>query len=208
MILNTVSKYFPDLTNRQKQQLETLETTCREWNDKINVISRKDVDNLEINHILHSLAIGKYLRFTPGSTVIDLGTGGGFPGLPLAILFPDVKFHLVDRIGKKIKVAQEIARACNLENVTFQHGDFSECKVPADFIVSRAVMPQEDLAKLARKNIKKENKNAIPNGLISLKGGDLEEELKKIKGSTEIVPLASYFEEPFFETKKIVYTSL
>ena len=201
-----IEKYFPELSGRQKEQLETLAATCREWNDKINVISRKDIDNIETRHILHSLAIAKFLKFTPGSTVIDLGSGGGFPGLPLAILFPDTHFHLVDRIGKKLKVAAEIAKACGLTNVSFQHGDFAECKLPADFVVSRAVMPQEDLVKLVRKNIKKECINALPNGLISLKGGELTDELKKIKGKTETVDISSYFSEPFFDTKKIVYT--
>lgn len=206
MKYSIIENYFPELTERQKEQFEILGSTCTHWNDKINVISRKDIDNLEVNHILHSLAIAKFIRFAPDSMIIDLGSGGGFPGLPLAILFPDVKFHLVDRIGKKLRVAEEMAKACGLENVNFQHGDFTECKVPADFIVSRAVMPQDELVKLARKNIIKECHNAIPNGLISLKGGDLHNELKKVKGDTETVEISSFFTEPFFETKKIVYT--
>lgn len=204
----TPERYFPNLTERQKDQFEKLAATCREWNDKINVISRKDIDNLETNHVLHSLAIAKFLQFTPGSVVIDLGTGGGFPGLPLAILFPEVKFHLVDRIGKKLKVAEEIAKACGLDNVTFQHGDFGECKVMADFVVSRAVMPQPDLVKLIRKNISKECRNALPNGLISLKGGDLNGELLSIAGQSEVVDISSYFDEPYFKTKKIAYTRI
>lgn len=208
MELQHIEKYFPFLTSEQRSRFSILAETCKEWNEKINVISRKDIDNLEINHILHSLAIGKYVSFQPGSTVIDLGSGGGFPGLPLAILFPEVHFHLVDRIGKKLKVAEEIAKACGLKNVTFQHGDFSECKVRADFIVSRAVMPQKDLLKLARKNIKKEQHNAIPNGLISLKGGDLGEELKGLESRTETLDLATMLDEDFFKTKKIVYTSI
>lgn len=203
-----LEKYFPNLSDKQMQQLETLALTCREWNDKINVVSRKDIDNLETNHILHSLAIAKYLNFRSGTKVIDLGTGGGFPGLPLAIMFPDVKFHLVDRIGKKLKVAEEIAEACGLENVTLQHGDFGECKEMADFIVSRAVMPQPDLVKLVRKNIRKESSNALPNGLITLKGGELQEELKNISSTSEVVNISTFFEEPFFETKKIVYTQI
>lgn len=203
-----IEKYFPDLSEKQFAQFHLLEQTCREWNDKINVISRKDTENLLTNHILHSLAIAKFIQFQPGSTVIDLGTGGGFPGIPLAIIFPDVKFHLIDRVGKKLKVAEEIARVCKLENVSFQHGDFGECKVMADFIVSRAVMPQKDLVKLARRNIRKDCINSIPNGVISLKGGDLNEELKTIRPMSETVDIGSYFEEPFFKTKKIVYTQL
>ena len=203
-----IKKYFPELSDVQIRQLESLAETARIWNDKINIISRKDIDNIEINHILHSLAITRYIRFSPGSVVIDLGTGGGFPALPLAVMFPDVRFHLVDRVGKKLKVAQAIADACGLKNVTFQHGDFSECKLKADFIVSRAVMPQADLIRLARKNISKEQKNAIPNGLISLKGGDLTEELKAVSLPTEMVDISTYFSEPFFSTKKIVFTPL
>lgn len=206
--LEIVKSYFPQLSPLQKEQLAVLADTCRQWNDKINVISRKDIDNLEVNHILHSLAIAKFIQFTPGSTVIDLGTGGGFPGLPLAVLFPEVKFHLVDRIAKKLMVAQEMATKMGLKNVTFQHGDFSECKVKADFIVSRAVMPQADLVKLARKNIRKENVNAVPNGLISLKGGDLSAELANLRQHTEVVELSSYFSQPFFSTKKLAFTNI
>lgn len=206
--MKQIEKYFPDLSDRQKQQFDTLASVCREWNDKINVISRKDIDNIEVNHILHSLAIGRFLRFEPGSVVIDLGTGGGFPGIPLAILFPEVKFHLVDRVGKKLKVAEAVAEACVLQNVSFQHGDFGECKLPADFVVSRAVMPQPDLVKLVRKNISKESRNAVPNGLISLKGGELEGELKSVRNATEVVGIDTYFDEPFFSTKKIVYTTI
>ena len=203
-----LSKYFPDLTEEQQRQFQTLAVTARQWNDKINIISRKDIDNLEVNHILHSLAIAKDIKFSPGSVVIDLGTGGGFPALPLAVLFPEVHFHLVDRVGKKLKVAHEIADACGLKNVTFQHGDFSECKLPADFIISRAVMPQPDLIRLARKNISSQQKNAIPNGLISLKGGDLTAELDSVSLPTEIVDISTYFSEPFFSTKKIVFNPL
>lgn len=201
-------QYFPEITDIQLHQLNTIAAACTDWNDKINVISRKDIDNIDVNHILHSLAIAKFIRFAPGSTVIDLGTGGGFPGLPLAVLFPDVKFHLVDRIGKKLKVAEEIAGQCGLTNVSFQHGDFGECKVMADFVVSRAVMPQADLVKLVRRNIKKENINAVPNGLITLKGGDLQEELKKVNRPSEVVEFDTYFDQPFFKTKKIVYTQI
>ena len=200
------TSYFPGLSETQLSQLENLAAAAREWNDKINIISRNDIDNIETHHILHSLAIAKYIRFAPGSVVIDLGTGGGFPALPLAVLFPDVHFHLVDRIGKKLKVAEEIAGACGLKNVSFQHGDFSECKIKADFIISRAVMPQAELLKLARKNISGEQKNAIPNGLISLKGGDLNSELRDVGVPSEVVDISTYFSEPFFSTKKIIFT--
>lgn len=204
--MDAVKKYFPDLSPMQMEQFDKMGELFRELNKNVNVVSRKDIDNLEINHILHSLAIAKYIRFVPGSVVIDLGTGGGLPGLPLAVLFPDVKFHLIDRIGKKVNVAREIAEKIGLKNVTFQHGDMGECKVEADFIVSRAVTDQPALLKISRKNISRSSRNALPNGLITLKGGDIQTELGSLAQSSEVVPVASYFEEPFFESKKIVYT--
>lgn len=202
-----VLKYFPNLKDREEALLRMLEL-YPEWNDKINVISRKDIENLEVNHILHSLAIAKYIRFAPGSRVLDFGTGGGFPGIPLAMMFPDVHFHLVDRTGKKLRVAQEVADACGLKNVTIQHGDVAEVKDKFDFVVSRAVMPQEDLIKICKKNIAKEQRNSLPNGLITLKGGDLQEELKHLRRQSEVIDIDTYFSEPFFKTKKIVYTPI
>lgn len=203
-----ITKYFPDLSERQRDQFETMSRLYPEWNAKINVISRKDIDNLEINHILHSLAIAKFLKFAPGSRVLDFGTGGGFPGIPLAVMFPDVSFHLVDRTGKKLRVASEIATACGLSNVTFMHGDVAECKDKFDFVVSRAVMPQADLLKICRKNISSEQRNALPNGLITLKGGELGAELKAIGRNSEVVDVNNYFNEEFFKEKRVVYTSL
>ena len=203
--MEIISKYFPQLSDTQIQQFKALETLYPEWNAKINVISRKDIGNIEVNHILHSLGIAKFISFSDGTKVLDFGTGGGFPGIPLAVMFPNVNFHLVDRIGKKITVAKSIAEAIGLNNVTFQHGDIKEVKDSFDFIVSRAVMDFNDMTKLVKRLISATGHNAIPNGLICLKGGDLTEELAKWKNQVLIDELRSYFKEPYFETKKVVY---
>jgi len=206
--MEIILKYFPHLTQDQIQKFGQLNELYHDWNAKINVISRKDIDNLYEHHVLHSLAIAEMIRFKPGTKVMDLGTGGGFPGIPLAIMFPETKFHLVDSIGKKIKVCQEVANALSLENVTTQWCRAEEIKDKYHFVVSRAVMPLADLVKIIRKNISTEQINALPNGIICLKGGELEKETLPLKKQTEIYPLTDYFEEPFFETKKIVYTQL
>ena len=200
-----ILKYFPDLTDRQREQMDALYDLYTDWNSKINVISRKDIGNLYEHHVLHSLAIAKFVKFAPGTRVMDLGTGGGFPAIPLAILFPEVKFHLVDSIRKKLKVADEVARAIGLENITLSHERAEDEKARFDFVVSRAVMPLADLVKIVRKNIDKKQRNTIPNGLICLKGGELDREAGAVSEYKEIVELKSYFYEEFFETKKLVY---
>ena len=203
-----LTSYFPDLTDRQKEQYAALYDLYTDWNAKINVISRKDIENLYPHHVLHSLGITDMLRFKPGSSVMDLGTGGGFPGIPLAILFPETHFHLVDSIGKKIKVGQAVAEAIGLENVSFRHCRGEEEKQLFDFVVSRAVMPLADLVKIIRKNISPVQHNAIPNGLICLKGGELEKETNPLKNRTMVTPLKEFFTEEYFATKKVVYVSL
>ena len=200
--------YFPELNEAQRVQFEQLETFYPEWNAKINVISRKDIDNLEINHLLHSLGLVKFVKFTAGTRVMDLGTGGGLPGIPLAVYYPEVTFHLVDRIGKKLRVAQDIAQRIGLNNVTFQHGDVKEVKGKFDFVVSRAVMDLGDMVPLVKKFIDPVDRNAVPNGLICLKGGDLNAEISLYRNKVLIDELSSYFKEDFFKTKKILYLPL
>lgn len=206
--MEQILHYFPTLTEKQKEQFAALDALYRDWNAKINVISRKDIDNLYEHHILHSLGIAKVIRFRPGSSVLDIGTGGGFPGIPLAILFPEIKFHLLDSIGKKVKVAQAVAEAIGLENVRCSHRNVMEDKEKYDFVVSRAVMQMSDLVKLIRKNVHHEQKNSLPNGVICLKGGDIQSEMRPFKHCCEVWPLSTYFEEEFFETKKVAYVSL
>ena len=206
--MQIIEKYFPNLTALQTEQFTALSELYSEWNAKINVISRKDIDNLYTHHVLHSLGIAKMLPFAPGSELMDVGTGGGFPGIPLAILFPECKFHLVDRIGKKITVATEVAHAIGLKNITLRHCGAEEEKRKFDFVVSRAVMPLTDLLKIIRKNIKQEQINALPNGLICLKGGELQAEIAPVKNRSLIYDLKDYFEEEFFKSKKIVYVQV
>lgn len=206
--MDLILKYFPHLTPTQIEQFKALGPLYADWNQKINVISRKDIDNLYPNHILHSLGIAKFTDFKDGSQILDIGTGGGFPGIPLAIMFPNVQFLLVDRTGKKIKVATAIAKEIGLTNVELRQADVAEIKDTFDFAVSRAVMELPQLAALAKKRIKKECINSIPNGLICLKGGDLQSELKPFGANSIETNLSTYFDEEFFETKKVVYVSL
>lgn len=210
--MDEILKAFPFLTDRQREQLAALGPLYTEWNAKINVVSRKDIENIYPRHIMHSMAIGKFVTPADGSTVLDLGTGGGFPGIPLAILWPGVRFHLIDRIGKKIRVAQAVADAVGLTNVTFQHGDIGECRERFDYVVSRAVMPLPDIIPLVTKNISRRplRDNPLPPGLIVLKGGDLEGEIAGV-GRREVidVPLSDFFPgDEFFATKHLLYLPL
>ena len=206
--MERIIHYFPNLTAEQKEQLEALDALYHEWNAKINVISRTDIDNLYLHHVLHSLGIAMVIRFKDNTRIMDLGTGGGFPGIPLAIMFPLCHFHLVDSIGKKIRVCQEIVSALGLKNVSTEWTRAEQIKEKFHFVVSRAVMPQKELVKLVRRNIATEQFNALPNGLICLKGGELAKELLTLKGNTLITSLSDYFQEDYFATKKVVYTSL
>jgi 16S rRNA (guanine527-N7)-methyltransferase len=209
MNVDIILKYFPDLTELQIEQFSKLGALYPEWNSKINVISRKDIDNLFINHILHSLSIAKLIYPVAGTSIMDLGTGGGFPGVPLAIMWPNCQFHLIDRIRKKILVASEISKAIGLSNVTFQHGDSGECHEKFDYVVSRAVMPLNELISASNKNI---SHNAIgnqyKNGLICLKGGDIIKESEGVNYPVITYPINEFFDEPFFETKEIVYVPM
>lgn len=203
-----ILKYFPDLTETQKEQLAKLSTLYREWNEKINVISRKDIDNLYVNHVLHSLGIAKLTSFKPGATVLDVGTGGGFPGIPLAILFPETQFHLVDSIGKKITVVKNVAEGIGLKNIRAEQIRAEQVKGEYDFIVSRAVTKLKEFYGWVHRKVKKESKHALYNGILYLKGGDLDEELAELKKPHQIFDLNSVFKEEYFETKKVVYIPL
>lgn len=203
-----IFQYFKDINDEQRAQFRALGPLYQEWNAKINVISRKDIDNLYMHHVLHSLGIAKVVNFRQGSNILDIGTGGGFPGIPLAILFPNCKFKLIDSIGKKTRVAAAVANAIGLKNVVVEHRNVIEEKNKYDFVVSRAVMNATDLVKLIRKNVSKEQRNALPNGLICLKGGDMTEEVAPFKNHSEIWKLKSYFDDEFFDTKKVMYIQL
>jgi len=203
--MDIISKYFVDLTVKQESQFNALQDLYSDWNSKINLISRKDIVNLYEKHVLHSLGIAKVIRFSKGTKIMDIGTGGGFPGIPLAIMFPEVQFFLIDSIGKKIKVAEDIMRQTGLENVECRQIRVEDEKRTFDFVVSRAVMPLKDMVRTARKNINRNQQNALPNGFICLKGGDLKEEINPFKNLTVEYPLSDYFTEEFFKTKKVIY---
>jgi 16S rRNA (guanine527-N7)-methyltransferase len=200
-----ISHYFPQLTERQKNQFAQLGNLYREWNDKINVISRKDVDNLYVNHVLHSLGIAKVMEFKSGASVLDVGTGGGFPGIPLAILFPETKFHLVDSIGKKITVVNAVAEAVGLTNVKAEQIRAEQLKAKYDFVVSRAVTRMKEFYGWVNNKVKSESVHTLDNGILYLKGGDLDEEMNELKKRYSMYDLTDYFKEEFFETKKVVY---
>lgn len=203
--MDIILKYFPDLTKDQIQLFAQLQPLYAEWNSKINVISRKDIDQLYERHVLHSLAIAKFVKFRPGTAILDVGTGGGFPGIPLAIFFPEARFHLVDSIGKKIKVVNEVKNTLGLKNVTAEQVRAEQLKQQYDFVVSRAVTKLPVFLNWVRQNVTKKQKNAVPNGILYLKGGSLNEELKPFRKKVFVQELSEYFSEEFFETKKLVH---
>ena len=206
--MEEILKAFPSLTATQIEQFQALLPLYKEWNDKINVISRKDIDNLYAHHVLHSLAIAQYIRWKPGTQILDFGTGGGFPGIPLAIMFPECNFKMIDGTGKKIKVVNAVAQAIGLKNVEAVHIRGEEEKGKFDFVVSRAVMPLPDLVKIVRKNISTSQRNALPNGLICLKGGDLVAETKPFKNKVQLTPISQWFDNEWFNDKHLIYLPL
>ncbi|HMV09746.1 MAG TPA: 16S rRNA (guanine(527)-N(7))-methyltransferase RsmG [Cyclobacteriaceae bacterium] len=203
-----ILKYFPELTSHQKQQFDALFDLYKDWNEKINVISRKDIDNLYVNHILHSLGIAKVMAFKPGASVLDVGTGGGFPGIPLAILFPETNFHLVDSINKKITVVNEVAKGAGIKNVRGEWTRAELTKGKYDFIVSRAVTRIKEFYGWVHQKVKEESIHDLDNGILYLKGGDLDQELGELKRPYSLYELSNYFAEEFFETKKVVYVPI
>lgn len=207
-LVDSIFHYFPDLSEKQKDQFVKLFHLYKDWNEKINVISRKDIENLYINHVLHSLGIAKVITFKPGASVLDVGTGGGFPGIPLAILFPETQFHLVDSIGKKITVVNAVAESIGLKNIKGEQIRAEQIKSEYDFIVSRAVTRLKEFYQWMHRKTKKQSIHSIDNGILYLKGGDLDEELADLKKLHQVYDLSNYFEEPYFETKKVVFVPL
>ena len=205
MNIDIITKYFSDISDEQRRQFEALYDLYQDWNSKINVISRKDIDNLFEHHVLHSLAIAKTIRFKDGSEILDFGTGGGFPGVPLAILFPNCHFRLIDGTGKKIRVATEVANAIGLKNCHPEHKRGEEEKGKYDFVVSRAVMPLPDLERIVRKNISTKQRNAMPNGIICLKGGNVEGEIQPFRKYAEVSEISQWFDEEWFKETYVIY---
>lgn len=207
--MDEILKLFPSLSPVQIEQFGRMGELYRFWNERINVISRKDIDNIYLHHVLHSLTIARFLgNLMPGTEILDMGTGGGFPGIPLAVVYPDVRFHLIDRIGKKIRVCNEVASELGLKNITTQHGDIGECHKKFDYIVSRAVMRLDALVPLVRRNVFSDNRNSLHNGLICLKGGELDPEISATKLNVEIFPLNEFVSDSFFENKYLIYVPM
>lgn len=207
--MDEILKLFPSLSPVKIEQFGRMGELYRFWNERINVISRKDIDNIYLHHVLHSLTIARFLgNLMPGTEILDMGTGGGFPGIPLAVVYPDVRFHLIDRIGKKIRVCNEVASELGLKNITTQHGDIGECHKKFDYIVSRAVMRLDALVPLVRRNVFSDNRNSLHNGLICLKGGELDPEISATKLNVEIFPLNEFVSDSFFENKYLIYVPM
>jgi len=207
-MMEILTKYFPDLTDQQLDQFGRLSSLYDEWNSQINVISRKDIEQLYERHVLHSLAIAKVIQFKPQTAILDVGTGGGFPGIPLAILFPETSFMLIDSIGKKIKVVSEVASALNLRNVTAEHIRVEDVKQKFDFVVSRAVTAFPRFVSMVRTKVASQSKNDLPNGILYLKGGDFEEEIYPFRKQIQVYELQSLFQEEFFETKRLIHMTI